>query len=61
MHNGIQQTLDEVIEFFDAGGGKGNTVLKPLKLSDGDKKQLKAFLVEALAGKPIQFEYPKLP
>jgi len=61
MHNGIQQTLDEVIEFFDAGGGKGNTVLKPLKLSAEEKKQLKLFLNEALAGKPIPFEYPKLP
>ncbi len=61
MHNGIHQTLDEVIEFFDAGGGKGNTALKPLKLSPGEKKQLKAFLVEALAGKTVPIEYPKLP
>ena len=27
MHNGIFQTLDEVIEFFDKGGGSGNTAL----------------------------------
>ena len=27
MHNGVFSTLDEVIDFFDQGGGKGNTVL----------------------------------
>jgi len=33
MHNGISATLDEAIEFFNAGGGKGNTVLTPLQLT----------------------------
>jgi cytochrome c peroxidase len=61
MHNGIFATLDDVIEFFDRGGGKGNTVLKPLRLTDAEKKRLKAFLVEALAGESAAFEYPKVP
>jgi len=61
MHNGIFQTLDEVIEFFDQGGGKGNISLKPLNLSAEEKRQLKTFLVEALTGEEIDFQYPKVP
>ena len=61
MHNGIFPSLDAVIEFFDRGGGKGNTVLKPLGLSEKEKKQLKAFLVEALTGEESAFSYPKVP
>jgi len=61
MHNGIFPTLDDVIEFFDKGGGKGNAVLKPLELSTKEKQYLKTFLVEALTGEPVVIEYPKLP
>lgn len=61
MHNGILQTLDDVLEFFDKGGGKGNTALKPLMLSANEKRQLKAFLEQALSGEDSMFRYPKLP
>lgn len=61
MHNGIFETLEQVIEFFDQGGGKGNTALKPLSLSIEERKALKAFLVEGLAGEESPFRYPKLP
>lgn len=61
MHNGIFKSLDEVIEFFDKGGGAGNSVLKPLGLSATEKKALKVFLAEALAGETIEMKYPKLP
>jgi cytochrome c peroxidase len=61
MHNGIFATLDEVIDFVDQGGGKGNSVLRPLGLSAADKKYLKTFLVEALSGDDITIQYPKLP
>ncbi len=61
MHNGIFATLDEVIEFFDQGGGKGNTALKPLGLSDIEKTQLKKFLAEALSGEDLVIRYPKIP
>jgi cytochrome c peroxidase len=61
MHNGIFQTLDDVIDFFDRGGGKGNAVLKPLGLSDTEKNYLKTFLTEALSSKESVFEYPKVP
>jgi cytochrome c peroxidase len=61
MHNGIFKSLDEVIEFFDKGGGTGNKVLKPIGLSATEKRVLKVFLIEALAGKEIEMKYPKLP
>lgn len=52
MHNGVFQTLDQVIDFYDAGGGVGkklaitNQTLSSdsLKLSATEKKQLKAFI-----------------
>jgi cytochrome c peroxidase len=61
MHNGIFETLEQVIEFFDLGGGKGNTALKPLKLSAQEKKALKVFMDEALTGVSYPFKYPKVP
>ena len=61
MHNGIFVTLDEVIEFFDKGGGKGNTALKPLGLNDKEKTYLKRFLTEALNGEDLVIRYPKVP
>jgi cytochrome c peroxidase len=61
MHNGIFATLDEVIGFFDKGGGKGNTALKPLGLNDREKTYLKRFLTEALSGEDLVIRYPKVP
>jgi cytochrome c peroxidase len=61
MHNGIFATLAEVIEFLDAGGGKGDSELKPLHLSVAEKDALRVFLEEALTGVPMPFTYPKIP
>jgi cytochrome c peroxidase len=61
MHNGIFETLNEVIDFFNQGGGLNNTVLKPLGLNAEEKKDLKIFLVEALSGDDITFKYPRIP
>ncbi len=61
MHNGIFATLDEVIEFFNKGGGQGNTVLKPLGLSPEEKQSLKAFLIESLSGEDLLIRYPVIP
>ena len=52
MHNGIFNTMDEVLDLYDAGGaaGKGlkldNQTLSPdsLKLTKGEKEELKAFI-----------------
>ncbi len=52
MHNGVFKSLDEVIDFYDRGGGKGlgitveNQTLsdEPLNLTPTEKFQLKVFL-----------------
>jgi cytochrome c peroxidase len=61
MHNGIFSTISEVIEFFNVGGGQGNTVLGPLHLTPEEKEQLRVFLEEGLAGTQAAFIYPKVP
>ena len=53
MHNGVYKTLEEVIDFYDKGGGQGLGLVVPnqtlpttkLGLSSIEKKQLKAFLL----------------
>ncbi|MEA3273746.1 MAG: cytochrome c peroxidase [Pseudomonadota bacterium] len=55
MHNGMVATLDAVVEFYNQGGGKDSRkdpALKPLDLSDAEKKDLVAFL-ESLSGDPL--------
>lgn len=48
MHNGTVKTLKGVVDFYNRGGGKDSNksaMLKPLKLSGQQKKDLVAFLV----------------
>ena len=64
MHNGIFDTIDEVIEFFDKGGGHDQNrtpELKALKLNDDEKAALKAFLIEALSGDLEKVKIPEVP
>jgi cytochrome c peroxidase len=61
MHNGIFETLEEVIDFFNKGGGSANTEINPLGLTKAEKGYLKTFLVEALTGDDIVIKTPKLP
>ncbi|MBI5875829.1 MAG: photosynthetic protein synthase I [Deltaproteobacteria bacterium] len=63
MHNGMFSTLDEVIEFYNQGGGEDrpgmkDAAMKPLGLSSGEKDALKEFLL-SLSGDPIAIEMPK--
>jgi cytochrome c peroxidase len=52
MHNGVYQTLDEVVEFYHRGGGAGIGINLPfqslpfdsLQLSTGEKKAIVAFM-----------------
>ncbi len=63
MHNGVFKTLDEVIEFYDKGGGNApnkDKRLKPLNLTKEEKEALKAFLL-ALTGELPDIEEPLLP
>jgi cytochrome c peroxidase len=59
MHNGIFTTLEEVVDFYNRGGGPGG-VLKPLGLTDAEKQALLAFL-DSLSGDPVVVEAPSLP
>lgn len=64
MHNGTLTTLDEVVAFYNAGGGaaSGKTaLLKPLGLSEAESKDLVAFLEALSMSEPLLHEAPKLP
>lgn len=58
MHNGIFETLEEVIEFFDRGEAPA---LKPLNLTEQEKRDLKVFMEEALTGEEIVVKTPRIP
>jgi cytochrome c peroxidase len=55
MHNGMLKSLDDVIAFYNKGGGKDSRkskLLKPLKLSKQERSDLKAFLL-SMSGEPL--------
>ena len=64
MHNGVFKTLEEVIDFYDVGGGQGKKMIvdnqtlsgDSLKLSLSDKKELLAFIYSL--NENIIFEEP---
>jgi len=58
MHDGIFETLEEVVDFYDAGGGDDplkDARLQPLGLVPSEKADLIAFL-EALSGESFEIE-----
>jgi cytochrome c peroxidase len=69
MHNGVFNTLDEVINFYAAGGGAGrglrvsNQTLSSdsLQLSEGEKKDLIAFIQSLTEEIPLQKPPAHLP
>jgi cytochrome c peroxidase len=58
MHNGCMSTLEEVVEFYDRGGGDEgfagtkDPLLVPLNLSTAERSDLVAFL-KTLTGSPV--------
>ena len=71
MHNGKFYDFEEVVDFYNEGGGENEftdgtlakaktPLLKPLNLSDEEKEDLVAFL-ESLSGEELKIETPKLP
>ena len=63
MHDGAFKTLEEVVDFLDAGGSANanlSPLVKPLNLTAEEKADLIAFL-KALTGEAVKFEMPKLP
>lgn len=75
MHNGVYRTLEEVVDFYDRGGGAGigidlpNQTLPPdpLNLSDAEKRALVAFMraltdTASLGGRPAALpRFPRSP
>ena len=64
MHNGILYTLEDVVDFYDAGGGPGpnkSPLIKPLRLSAQEKKDLVEFLNALSMDEPLIVKPPKLP
>lgn len=59
MHTGMFATLNEVVDFYDKGGGDGSE-LKPLNLTLPEKTALVAFL-ESLSGDRVVVEAPAIP
>lgn len=66
MHNGMLETLADVVAFYNAGGG-GNefsanksAMIQPLGLSDAEQADLVAFL-ESLSGEEILPPDPDIP
>jgi len=64
MHDGSEATLEEVVEFYDKGGEPNKNLdrqIKPLHLSEQEKKDLVAFM-KALDSDPYpHVEKPQLP
>ena len=66
MHNGMLETLHDVVAFYNAGGGENefaatkSPLIQPLGLSDAQMDDLVAFL-ESLSGEEILMEEPELP
>lgn len=63
MHDGAFKTPEEVVDFFNAGGGASQNLsplVKPLNLTAEEKADLVVFL-KALTGAPIPFQLPKIP
>ena len=66
MHNGQLETLRDVVEFYNAGGGSNEfaetktPLVKPLGFSESEIEDLVAFL-ESMSGEEILMDEPDLP
>jgi len=66
MHNGMLASLEDVVEFYNQGGGENDfaatktDLVKPLGLTDPEKSDLVAFL-ESLSGERLVMDEPDLP
>jgi cytochrome c peroxidase len=63
MHNGVFQSLEEVIQFYNAGGGASagkSPLIQPLGLTAQEQRDLLAFL-QSLTGELPALTLPDLP
>ncbi|MBC8515575.1 cytochrome-c peroxidase [bacterium] len=64
MHNGVFGSLEEVVDFYDSGGGQGinkSPLMRPLNLTGEEKSDLIAFLHTLSPAEPILMGVPTLP
>ncbi len=64
MHDGSQQTLEEVVEWYNKGGHPNKWLsdkMKPLNLNDQEKKDLVAFMKEGLTSDFPEINSGRLP
>ena len=64
FHDGSAVTLNEVIEHYIKGGDVKENLspnMKPIKLGKREKRDLQAFLSEALKAEPLTTDVPRLP
>ncbi len=64
MHNGLLVSLEDVVEFYNQGGGHDDplaTELKPLGLSATEQKDLVAFLGSLSSNTPVTVEKMSIP
>jgi cytochrome c peroxidase len=63
MHNGIYQTLEEVVDHYDRGGDVKTNLspnIQPLGLTAQERQDLVAFM-KTLTGTPMRVEIPQVP
>jgi cytochrome c peroxidase len=63
MHNGLLASLEDVVEFYNQGGGKDDPLadeLQPLGLSAQEQQDLVAFLDSLSSVTPLTFEKMKI-
>lgn len=66
MHNGMLASLEDVVDFYDQGGGENefaankSPLIQPLGLTEEEKADLVAFL-KSLSGEEILVDEPVLP
>lgn len=63
MHDGSQKTLEEVVEWYDKGGHPNQWLsdkMKPLKLTDQEKQDVVAFMIEGLTSDFPEIETSRL-
>ncbi|MEM8569523.1 MAG: cytochrome c peroxidase [Pseudomonadota bacterium] len=66
MHNGMLETLRDVVVFYNEGGGENefsenkSPLIQPLGLTDPEIDDLVAFL-ESLSGEEILMDWPEIP
>ena len=63
MHNGVFGTIEDVIDFYDQGGGDDpnqSSLIQSLNLTEDEKFELAEFL-HSLSGSEIRIQTPKLP